>query len=112
MANDIARLVRERDEAIRDYSDNGKAASLLWAKSAPYIDLMYAVSSKYYDFGEVSHFDAAEEIWSDTLEDLYRQDPILGGRDSDGNYNPLSEAWIRGWYEGISDFYNEVRDRI
>ncbi|MFA6221461.1 MAG: hypothetical protein WC647_04030 [Desulfomonilaceae bacterium] len=107
----VERLYKERDEAYEGYLKNGRKWGVAWAKQAQYVALKLAVQNDYYLNNDTVFFDEYDETWSDWVPNIFEADPLLGR--GEGNYfNPLTQAWIDGWFAGISDFWDQVSSKL
>lgn len=100
----IERLRREKQQSEGDFLETGKKDGILWAKSAHYDQLRYALA------------------WSD-LENAVK-DAVLGsyfsemltakrlrGEDSSSRGEYL-DNYLRGWKQGIESFWAEIKERL
>ncbi len=100
----IERLRREKMQSQGNYFETGKNDGILWAKTAHYDDLQYALQ------------------WTD-LENRAR-DPVLGpyfaetlaaNRFLDSNTYSSSEYllnYLKGWKQGVDHFWTEIREKL
>ncbi len=104
MTDIIERLKQEKLQSEGNYSDRGKIEGLLWAKSAHYDDLVHAMA-----------FDSAAEIAADDrlsayFSDIFSKDRLLDCQGSE--LNKFTRLFLDGWQRGLSDFWNEIKEKL
>jgi hypothetical protein len=100
----VERLRQEKARSEGNFFESGRRDGLLWARSAHYDELMYAVA------------------WTDL--DNAARDRILGGFFQERvENNTLLEAgvegngesfriYVKGWKNGVEQFWNEIREKL
>ncbi len=114
MATIVERLRKQRDEIYGEYEKKGQKQGYEWATEASYSDLLYATNHSYhttYGMYKTYEFSAYEEVWEEFVGEIFKEDPRLTYDDLN-NPTPLMESWIEGWFAGISDFWNEVSNKL
>ncbi|MBF0377908.1 MAG: hypothetical protein HQK72_10555 [Desulfamplus sp.] len=104
MAAIIDRLKNEKKQAEVNYSENGHAKGLQWAKNAHYNDLIYALGLS----------SALEMAKDDTLGSYFNnllssEELVEKKTDGIGKYGRL---FLDGWRRGVRDFWNEIKEKI
>ena len=104
MSEIIERLRREKKLSEGNYSENGRVQGLQWAKTARYDDLMH-----------VLELNSAAQIAGDTMlyhyfADIVSADPHL--ELSGDNLNKYTKLFLEGWRKGLSEFWNEIKEKI
>lgn len=102
----ISRLKNQKEKAEDSYLKRGNDDGHELAKIASYLDLV-AVNNGYFQNDDVNRFSEKEEIWEEFVQEVWAQDARLG-RGEDNLLNPLTQAWVRGFFSGIKDFWAEV----
>lgn len=104
----IERLKKEKAESENNYFDVGKKEGLQWAKSAHYDDLQYALLWTPDD--KPTH----DKILGDYFQEKINQDDIMDyavGSDP-VSVNVFVKTYLEGWKEGVSEFWEQVKDKI
>ena len=104
MSEIISRLKREKFESEKNYLEKGIRKGLEWAKRAHYEDLVYAAGFKdTYNIVEDTKF-------SYYFSEIFNSDRLI--QFSQENYNQYGKKFIDGWCKGVSDFYNEIVEKL
>ncbi|MDP3480820.1 MAG: hypothetical protein Q8R88_13695 [Desulfoprunum sp.] len=100
----IERLRNEKARSEGDFFDSGRRDGLLWARSAHYDDLMYAL-----DWDDVDNA-VKDQILGGFFQEKSKNNKLLEAR-PDG----LSESfrvYVKGWKSGIEQFWNEIQEKL
>ena len=100
----IGRLRKEKARSEGDYFESGRHDGLLWARSAHYDDLMYAVSWTDY------HNAVKDRVLGGFFHDRLKDKQLLWA-DAEGDSEPF-RIYVRGWKNGVEQFWNEIRDKL
>ena len=104
MSEIIARLKQEKFESEKNYLEMGIAKGLEWAKRAHYDDLVYAVGFEdSYNIVEDSKFNYY-------FNEIFNSDHLI--KFSKENFNQHTKKFMDGWCKGVSDFYNEIVEKL
>ena len=104
MSEIIARLKKEKFESEKNYLEMGINKGLEWAKRAHYEDLVYAVGFKNsYNILEDSKFNYY-------FNEIFNSDHLI--KFSKENFNQHTKKFVDGWCKGVSDFYNEIVEKL
>ncbi|NOX32554.1 MAG: hypothetical protein GXP56_02285 [Deltaproteobacteria bacterium] len=100
----INRLKREKLLWEKQYYKKGKVEGLRWAKTAHYKDLLYVVQ-----------FDGTYQIISDPkmneyFEQIYLSTDLI--KYSNASAVDHEQMFIDGWFKGVLEFWNQVREKI
>lgn len=128
MEQEKQRITQEKQEEIEqekaEYYALGFKLGSEWAKRASYADLLYASKHQYYDQDPLIRafkglgFTEKEEPWKEFLKDIFQQDsnlrinqnpPHSPGPNPINPSNHQTAAWIKGWFEGISELWDQVQ---
>lgn len=117
MEQAIERLKREKTEAESDYFEQGKKDGLEFAKSASYEDLQYAICWEPMNRqpGLIGYDPTRDEVLGEYFDEIGQEDPHMEFEDTTMGHsrpNDLFAAWEEGWVEGVSEFWDEVKDKI
>lgn len=104
MPDIIKRLKQEKLIWEKKYYQLGKEEALLWAKTAHYEDLLYVVQ-----------FDGTYKIISDPkmneyFEQVYQSTQLASYSDS-GSVDH-EQMFIDGWFKGVLEFWNQVKEKL
>jgi len=100
----IERLRREKMQSQGNYFETGKKDGILWAKTAHYDDLQYAL-----------HWTDLENGAKDLILGPYFTETLAANRFLDRNTYSSSEYllnYLKGWKQGIDHFWTEIRDKL
>ncbi len=104
MSEIITRLKKEKFESEKNYLQMGIDKGLEWAKRAHYDDLVYAIGfQNSYNIIEDSKF-------SYYFDEIFNSDHLASF--SKDNLNQYAKNFIDGWSKGVSDFYNEIVEKL
>ncbi len=104
MSDIINRLKKEKIESEKNYLEMGIHKGLEWAKRAHYEDLVYAVGFENpYNIVKDSKF-------SHYFTEIFNSDRLINF--SQENYNQYAKKFVDGWCKGVSDFYNEIVEKL
>ena len=100
----IERLRLEKAQSEGNFFDSGRQDGLLWAKSARYDDIMYALSWEKYEQGHEdrilgSYF--SEKIHANKLMKI-----------QSNAVNEYARIYIQGWKKGLTEFWEEIKDKL
>lgn len=105
----IERLKKEKEQAEKEWYEQGKTDGLEWAKAASYDELLYAVaefpirdSRIDVDYDFLTGDDVLGDWFKESL-DIYMEEQ---------KRKPMFADYDLGWREAVSDFWNEVKDKI
>ncbi|OQX63910.1 MAG: hypothetical protein B5M56_01320 [Desulfococcus sp. 4484_241] len=104
----IERLREEKAQSENNYYDVGRKDGLKWAKSAHYDDLQYAL---HWVPGDNP---TKDRVLGDYFRQVIEKDDIMDyavGSDS-LCLNEFAKTYISGWKEGVSEFWQEIRDKL
>ena len=104
MSEIIARLKLEKFESERNYLEMGLHKGLEWAKRAHYEDLVYAVGF------EDSHNIIKDSKFNYYFNEIFNSDHLINF--SQENLNQYAKKFLDGWCKGVSDFYNEIVEKL
>ena len=100
----IERLRQEKAQSEGDFQESGKHDGVLWAKSAGYDDIMYALAWDDVDSAAtdpvLGHY-FCEKIDKSKLMDM-----------EDGRVNEYTRIYISGWKKGLGEFWDAVKDKL
>lgn len=100
----VERLRREKAKSEGNFYDTGRRDGVLWAKSARYDDLMYALS-----------WDNVEDAAQDRVLGLYFTEKIETSKlmqlDNE-KINEYTRIYIQGWRKGLAEFWDVIKDKI
>ncbi len=97
MSETIERLRREKRISEGNFLENGRTEGFQWAKSAHYDDLMYALD-----------LDSVTALASDgRLASCFA--PII---EREHLTDKHARLFIQGWQKGITEFWNEIKEKL
>ena len=104
MPDIIKRLKQEKLIWEKKYYQLGKEEALRWAKTAHYEDLLYVVQ-----------FDGTYKIISDSkmngyFEQIYQSTQLSTYSKSESVDH--EQMFIDGWFKGVFEFWNQVKEKI
>ena len=108
MSDIIYRLKMEKKKWEKKYFDIGKREALGWAKTARYEALLYVTRlEKYYDIlsdPEMKHY----------FKGLYQKSGLVPypACTDVGSLEDHDKKLIDGWFNGVNEFWNQVKDKI
>jgi metal-responsive CopG/Arc/MetJ family transcriptional regulator len=100
----IDRLRREKLQSEGNYLETGKKDGILWAKSAHYDHLRYALA--WSDFDSATR----DSILGPYFSEVFAANR-LGGDDTYSRSEYLKN-YICGWKQGIEFFWHEIKERL
>lgn len=100
----IGRLRQEKARSEGDYFEAGRHDGLLWARSAHYDDLMYAVA--WTDYPNAARDRVLGSFFRDRLRD---RQSVWADAGADGE---SFRIYVRGWKNGVEQFWHEIRDKL
>lgn len=100
----IERLRSEKARSEGNYFDLGKRDGLMWARLAHYDDLIYALA--WDDFGNA----VKDNVLGDYFQEMIKNNTLLESRVDGEGVSFL--AYIKGWKNGVEQFWSEVREKI
>lgn len=108
MSTVIQRLKEEKLKWGKKYFELGKIEALGWARTARYETLLYVTAfERYYDIvfdPKMTHY--FQQIYESAgLTHFSELAPNSGLLDHD-------KKFIDGWYNGVLEFWNQVKDKI
>ena len=121
----IERLTKEKNASDELVYERGKKDGEQWAKTAHYDDLYGAVCKEKDE--EIINNPQLEDLEPEILDYLFEKHKIKPERYGEiddylnkvlpvkvhsHNYHIYTVAYRRGWYQGILDFWNEIKDKI
>ncbi|MCK5541576.1 MAG: hypothetical protein KAI40_02710 [Desulfobacterales bacterium] len=104
MSEIIERLKIEKFESEKNYLEMGLHKGLEWAKRAHYEDLVYAVGF------EETHNIIKDNKFNYYFNEIFNSDHLINF--SQENLNQYAKKFLDGWCKGVSDFYNEVVEKL
>jgi hypothetical protein len=110
----IERLKQEKAGLEQDSFEHGKTEGTEWAKSAHYSKLTYAANYRNnYDPMQECQFvyddDIIGEYFMHLIEDNH---PMANDPKYREYFDNYAGYWIRGWFEGVCEFWAQVADKI
>lgn len=100
----VERLRHEKMQSEGSHFDTGKIDGMRWAKTAHYDDLQYAL-----------HWNQLEEALKDKVLGDYFSDALQSNRvlrSSTYHNDEYFLNYLRGWKQGVEQFWDEVKDKI
>jgi len=125
----IERLSKEKSESSGLVYERGRMDGEQWARIAHYDDL-YAAVCKEEDDNIIDTGGPLDDLEPEILNYLYEKHKkkangakgfyeiedylnlVLPIRVHTHNFYIYTESYRRGWYQGILDFWNEIKDKI
>ena len=104
MGEIIERLRREKELSEGNYFDQGRQDGLLWARSASYSDILYALS--WEDRENACQDRVLGHFFSQKAARSPRMQP------SGDAVNDCLRVYIDGWKKGLDEFWLEVKDKL
>lgn len=108
MSDVIQRLKKEKNRWGKKYFDIGKKEAFGWAKTARYEALLYVTRiEKYYDI----IFDPKMNTY---FKEIYQSCGLVPYPETGAGADLLDhdKKFIDGWFDGINEFWNQVKDKI
>ena len=104
MVDIIERLRYEKMQSEGNYSENGRLKGIEWAKSAHYDDLMYVIE-----------LTPVTRMISDPRMEMYfsgiiGKDPLMEA--STEAINKHARLFIEGWHRGVTELWNEIKEKL
>lgn len=100
----IDRLRQEKMESEGNYFESGKNDGILWAKTAHYDDLQYALHWTDLENATrdevLGHYFSTNPPASRLLLNTTYQDP------------KYAHSYLQGWKQGIEQFWDEIREKL
>jgi len=108
MAAIADRLRREKLESQSESSELGKKEGVIWARSAHYEELQYAL--KWLPEKNPRR----NEVMGDYFSRLFASNRELQLTVSENSAGPSEfvRTFLAGWKEGVDAFWNEIKDKI
>ena len=100
----IERLRSEKARSEGNFFDSGRRDGFLWAKTAHYDDLLYAL-----DWTEGDNA-AKDRILGPYFQEKIRDNTLLEAR-PDGD-SELFRVYVKGWKSGVEQFWDEIREKL
>ena len=100
----IERLRSEKARSEGNYFDLGKRDGLMWARLAHYDDLIYALA--WDDFGNA----VKDNVLGYYFQEMIKNNTLLESRVDGEGVSFL--VYIKGWKNGVEQFWSEVREKI
>jgi len=113
----IERLKQEKTRSEDDMFDTGRTDGQNFAKTAHYDELIYAISFDPFSENDEVNInvletdDVLEDYFRDQLEKI-REEHQLPVIDEDGDLTELAVAWLKGWIQGVQDFWDNIKDKL
>ena len=104
MSEIINRLKKEKFESEKNYLEMGIYKGLEWAKRAHYEDLVYAVGF------ENSYNIVKDSKFNYYFNEIFNSDHLINF--SQEHFNQHAKKFMDGWCKGVSDFYNEIVEKL
>jgi|APSaa5957512622_1039677.scaffolds.fasta_scaffold111566_1 hypothetical protein len=115
----IKRLQEQKKESEISYTEFGETEGYQWASDADYDELMEVLTWKPWEksmrHNTLSWDPTQNELLGDYFSDIIDRDEKIGFEEtSRNNYIPNEYFfnWYEGWLAGISQFWNDVKDKI
>lgn len=113
----IDRLKAEKLETINDLYESGKNDGLEFARRASYGDLIQVVNLKSMSESNevlVSWDPSESELLGDVYSQAFEDYELLGMVQTKYGFipNEFFSKWEAGFFEGVREFYHEVKDKI
>jgi hypothetical protein len=104
----VARLRKEKQEVESDYNERGRRAGLAWSRTAHYREIQYATA---WEPGDDPTRDAT---LGDYFKELFKTKTAMAIPESQSppEAETMTTAFVRGWQDGVRQFWNEVKDRL
>ena len=87
-----------------NYYEAGKKDGVGWAKSAHYDDLMYALGWETTDNAR------DDRVLGHYFQEVFSRKKIMELGDDGGEQ--YFSVYLRGWQSGVSQFWEEIRDKL
>lgn len=100
----IERLRSEKVRSEGNVFDSGKHDGLLWARSAHYDDLMYALAWDDIDNA------VKDEVLGGFFRERIAKNALLETRPEGGGES--LKVYVKGWKSGVEQFWNEIREKL
>ncbi len=104
MAGILERLKREKRQSEGNYVEKGHSEGLTWAKTAHYNDIIHALK-----------MESPLEMVKDSIMGSYFEKCLKGTCFMDGvgkELDKYSRLFLEGWKKGLSDFWNEIKEKL
>jgi Arc/MetJ-type ribon-helix-helix transcriptional regulator len=100
----VERLRTEKMQCEGNYHDSGKADGVVWAKTAHYEDLVYALG--WYDFDSA----LKDRVLGDYFQERQQKKRLM--QVTSAGINEYFRAYIEGWKSGVEQFWSEICDKL
>lgn len=100
----IERLRSEKAQSEGNFFDTGKQDGVLWAKSASYDDIMYALNWTAVDNAPNDKILGAyfcEKIETNKMMAILQE-----------GINEYTRIYLQGWKKGLTEFWQEIKDKL
>lgn len=104
MGEIVERLKKEKAHFEGNWHDKGSEDGLLWARSARYEDLVYALRRD--PTADICHDDVLGEYFTETV----KKNKML--ESSDGSVKETLSVYLDGWQKSVEEFWAAVRDKL
>ena len=104
MPDIIKRLKHEKLIWEKKYYKLGKAEGLRWAKTSHYEDLLYVLQ-----FNDTYKL-ISDPKMNEYFEQIYQTTDLA--KYSDSNTVDHEQMFIDGWFKGVLEFWNQVKEKI
>jgi predicted CopG family antitoxin len=114
----IKRLRKENEEESMDLFNDGKTAGVEFAKHANLQEIKYALKWKFPNTRSrnvINWNPCNDELIGIYFQDAINDNPALALEETiQHNYVPSKNLikWLKGWKEGVKDFWLMVKDKI
>lgn len=103
----VKRLQQEKLESEKNYFETGRVKGIKWAKTAHYEDLIQVVR------WEKKSADALQDPQLNAyFNEIFKRDKLMKFSCNQDQPGPYAQLFLEGWFKGISDFYNEIKEKI
>ena len=111
MAETIERLKREKIDSGQNFFDDGKVYGFNWAANSHYDDIQAALD--WSDLRAVPRSEAIREM----IQAIFQEDQsgLMGfseNRNSADCFNKYALLFFKGWKEGVTELWAQVKDKI
>jgi len=103
----VKRLQQEKLESEKNYFETGKKEGVKWAKTAHYEDLIHVVQLE----------NKSADILQDPqltvyFNEIFKRDKLMKFSCNHDQPGPYTKLFLEGWFKGVLDFYNEIKEKI
>lgn len=100
----IERLREEKAQSEGNFFVNGRRDGAMWAKSASYDDIMYALSWQDIDSA------TTDKVLGSFFQEKFKTDNLM---DTQGNIiKEYARLYLTGWQRGLEEFWNEIKNKL